>query len=220
MILIYRCAAEVTAAGLGFQDCKFGVLDTKVFREGRQTCSHSLASSFTWSHTSSLLPSLLSPFPPPFSLPLPSLPPSLPLSLPHRLLFARDDAFERVGEEGPTYSIDVVDDNYSTDIYRYNSCHWIFDNMYSEQASVFLEHVQNSLSCNSTFRIEKVNTLWLSVYWHWVFLELGRMLPDVLKLCLRWDLNFSTRGPHWDEEFDMLPGIRLHTECSVFLECI
>ena len=91
-------------------------------------------------------------------------PSSLPSSLPHRLLFARDDAFERVGEEGPTYSIDVVDDNYSTDIYRYNSCHWIFDNMYSEQASVFLEHVQNSLSCNSTFRIEKVNTLWLSVY--------------------------------------------------------
>ena len=81
MILIYRCAAEFTAAGLGFQDCKFGVLDTEVFREGRQTCSHSLASSFTWSHTSSLLPSLLSPFPPPFSLPLPSLPPSLPLSL-------------------------------------------------------------------------------------------------------------------------------------------
>ena len=172
MILIYRCAAEVTAAGLGFQDCKFGGLDAEVYREGRQTCSHSLASSFTWSHTSSLLPFPLSPFSPPFSLPLPSLlppslspslRPSLPPSLPHRLLFARDDAFERVGKEGPTYSIDVVDDNYSTDIYRYNSCHWIFDNMYSEQASVFLEHVQNALSCNSTFRIEKVNTLWLPV---------------------------------------------------------
>ena len=110
-MLLCRCATGITTAGLGFQDCKFGRPDTEVHRNG-----HSHTPSFFFHMGSHTLPS--SPLLSPLLLPL-----SLPPSLLHRLLFARDDAFERVGKEGPKYSIDLVNDNYSTDIYRYKRCY-------------------------------------------------------------------------------------------------
>ena len=137
-MLLFRCATGITAAGLGFQDCKFGRPDTEVHRNDTLTHLH-----FFFHMGSHTLPS--SPFPPPPPL-LFSFPPSICLSLPpsllHRLLFARDDAFERVGKEGPKYSIDVVDDNYSTDIYRYNSCYDLMTCI----------HSQNAFRCNNEFR--------------------------------------------------------------------
>lgn len=37
----------------------------------------------------------------------------------YRLLFMRNDAFARVGDNGPNYIIDRVDDNVNENIYRF-----------------------------------------------------------------------------------------------------
>ena len=37
----------------------------------------------------------------------------------HRLVFMRDDTFARVGEDGPDYFIDRVENNVNSHIYRF-----------------------------------------------------------------------------------------------------
>ena len=40
----------------------------------------------------------------------------------YRLVFMRDDAFARVGDDGPDYIIDRVNNNVNEDIYRFDKC--------------------------------------------------------------------------------------------------
>lgn len=43
------------------------------------------------------------------------------IPFPHRLVFMRDDAFARVGEDGLDYFIDGVENNVNSHIYRFKS---------------------------------------------------------------------------------------------------